>query len=243
MEITNPLGQVNLWPDELRERKVGISLSGGADSALLLFFYHKFFTDNDIDYVLLTGCDSARPWTKDSALFLADHFPGHSGHFFYEYDSNKISDPEAQAKGTVNLVLDNKIDAIISGTTHTPPDDETYNNWPFLQNRRGKTGSNILVEHEVWIESNGEPCTLTRRHFGTKTDKTLLQYRPLALVNKKWVAEEYRKNNLMESVFPKTISCVGYADDTKNFTEPCKECWWCKEKHWAFGFFDSAISG
>ena len=28
---------------------------------------------------------------------------------------------------------------------------------------------------------------------------------------------------------------------TDNFTKPCKECWWCREKKWAFGMYDGGV--
>ena len=63
-------------------------------------------------------------------------------------------------------------------------------------------------------------------------------YRPLAFMHKKFMAEEYKKHNLMEELFPLTASCIGYAEKTNHFSGPCKVCWWCKEKKWAFGMYD-----
>ena len=45
---------------------------------------------------------------------------------------------------------------------------------------------------------------------------------------------EYKENNLMDTLFPITRSCVGTAKQTRNFTVECHQCFWCHEKKWAF---------
>ena len=46
----------------------------------------------------------------------------------------------------------------------------------------------------------------------------------------------------MKELFPITASCVGYAKETDYFTKPCKVCWWCREKKWAFGMYDGEVT-
>ena len=46
----------------------------------------------------------------------------------------------------------------------------------------------------------------------------------------------------MDELFPITASCVAYAKKTNHFSEPCKECWWCREKKWAFGMYDGNVT-
>jgi hypothetical protein len=57
------------------------------------------------------------------------------------------------------------------------------------------------------------------------------------LVDKKFIAYQYNKFNLMDTIFPLTASCVNPDDNG----DPCKCCWWCREKHWAFGYYDRKI--
>jgi len=49
--------------------------------------------------------------------------------------------------------------------------------------------------------------------------------------DKKWVAKMYYEKEL-EDIFPYTVSCIA------DFKTPCKKCWWCKEKYWAFNAYD-----
>jgi len=66
----------------------------------------------------------------------------------------------------------------------------------------------------------------------------IVSYSPLINVTKKFVADIYYKYQLMDSIFPLTRSCVGDAEETDYYSRPCKECWWCQEKYWAFGSYD-----
>lgn len=59
-------------------------------------------------------------------------------------------------------------------------------------------------------------------------------YHPLARVNKKFVRGVYDTHGL-DDYYELTGSCTGNPIDTKGFMEPCKKCFWCHEKHWAFG--------
>ena len=59
-------------------------------------------------------------------------------------------------------------------------------------------------------------------------------YSPFIHVDKKFVADIYRKNNLMEDLYPLTGSCVGTELVTDYFTKECRQCFWCHEKKWAF---------
>ena len=58
---------------------------------------------------------------------------------------------------------------------------------------------------------------------------------PLATIDKKGLAEQYRKYDLMESLYPYTKSC------TATTRLPCGRCFWCHEKAWAFGTMDKGI--
>jgi hypothetical protein len=67
-----------------------------------------------------------------------------------------------------------------------------------------------------------------------------LNAQPFLLVDKKFVSDFYfNEPFLKNNIFKMTASCV--CSDvfvTKNWTVPCKTCWWCKEKKWAFGKYD-----
>lgn len=57
-------------------------------------------------------------------------------------------------------------------------------------------------------------------------------YTPFINKDKKELAELYKQHKLLDTLFPLTRSCVAV---TNNFESHCGECWWCKERKWAFG--------
>lgn len=59
-------------------------------------------------------------------------------------------------------------------------------------------------------------------------------YQPYNNVDKKFVADIYKQNNLMNTLYLLTGSCVGMTNSTNNFTKECHQCFWCHEKKWAF---------
>ena len=71
-----------------------------------------------------------------------------------------------------------------------------------------------------------------QQRYGELFEKKFL----LSSYDKKWVAQKYIEKNLQD-LFPHTVSCV------KNVSSPCKKCWWCAEKYWAFKAFDGEPIG
>ena len=63
---------------------------------------------------------------------------------------------------------------------------------------------------------------------------------PFTNMHKQDLALIYKMYDLKE-LFELTVSCIGHYDNTDGFAKSCKECWWCREKKWAFGMYDGGI--
>lgn len=57
---------------------------------------------------------------------------------------------------------------------------------------------------------------------------------PFATVNKKFIAAQYKHFGLKD-LSNMTSSCI------ISSRSPCKECWWCKERYWAFSSYDGGV--
>jgi len=83
----------------------------------------------------------------------------------------------------------------------------------------------------------------TQRDISNQTNKLEVVgdiYRlqsPFGFVDKKFAAYNYKKYDLMDSIFPLTKSCV----DPDVNGSPCRNCSWCLEKYWAYGMYDDCI--
>tara|TARA_B100000242_G_C42945712_1_gene438599 strand:+ start:155 stop:889 length:735 start_codon:yes stop_codon:yes gene_type:complete len=100
-----------------------------------------------------------------------------------------------------------------------------------------------LKQNSLMYEKSKEVGPQNRNWTGKKNDKIVTvngknYWQPFLNMTKKDFSLLYEKYDLMYNLFPYTHSCVGNAKNTDNFTKPCKKCFWCLEKYWAFGLFD-----
>ena len=217
-------GTVDFWtPHNLEQfSKIGINLSGGCDSSLLLFFTLRELKPHQT-IIPITGVHNARPsniWNaQEIVLLMKEWFPDKNigEHAIDYYDKDFEKDKINKHKAHEQKLYDTKtIDALFHGRTANPPIEEAEKHNLTFKREDQRDGNKKFVFRETF-------------------------YVPFNNVDKRFIAENYKKFNLMDELFPITASCVGYAKATDNFSKPCKECWWCREKKWAFGMYDGCI--
>ena len=216
-----PSGVILLTDDvsvKIYDGPVGIMVSGGIDSAILLYYLMKHCS-NTI-HIYTTG--SNKKFRRNSIIAprvveKCIQLTGNNNvvhHIHYDEsatDSSMIDAPQKDLdKQEINIVYD--------GTTMNPPQDIASQFTPELafDSSRSDTGNNIMLYNDDRF------------------------YMPWANTNKKGIAQMYRKENLIDSLLPTTRSCeydptCEYFDNIKDpGLEHCGECWWCKEKEWGF---------
>lgn len=238
MIYTSSIGDLAFWDlyeSQLNKfKKIGINLSAGTDSALVLFMtcrelIHRGKTD--VTIIPITGVDVERPTNEWNAgeivLLMKEKFPKIK---FGEHQINKYRKLNSKDKTRNHVEHENRlrnegvIDVLFHGRTANPPEDiaKKHNLLSNRETRRDVHGNYRIPYHE----NHGKPF-----------------YCPMEYLDKRFVAEQYYKLNLMEDLFPITASCIAHTSDTKFFTEPCKKCWWCREKKWAFNMYDGGTIG
>ena len=203
---------------DLRNGPVGIMLSGGVDSAILLYYLMKYTTDTIHIYTTGSNLKFRRnsiiaPRVVEKCIELT----GNNNvvhHIHYDEsatDTSMIDAPQEDIdKQKINIVYD--------GTTMNPPDDIASKFTPAIDfdYTRKDSADNVMTYRD---------------------DKF---YMPWANTDKKGIARMYRDENLIESLLPITRSCeydptCEYFDNVKDpGLEHCGECWWCKEREWGF---------
>ena len=212
------------WEPIQKCKKVGLAISGGTDSALVLYMLCNELKHKNYDYeiVLFTLVQDSQPMVQhivmDVVDIIRDMFPEVNvptplfthwgGDVHNEHMGNKKVNSSREFKK--KLIAEGKIDSILSGrnliTFATAEEQATY-------------GLDTLrVEPRPSIMRDGIP-----------------HYEPLSITDKKFVAKVYEDEGLLETLFPHTISCTGNAQDTDYFTKVCEKCWSCQERKWAFG--------
>ena len=218
-------------------KHIGLSVSGGLDSASLLFLICKHYPQIKVSPII--GIDAHAKFDAlcafDTIEWMKDRFPNHNilenQSFTFDHTDpywmkkaqsrhDKGLTSALQAEGTSkNLQMTNGIRAIkaeisydwhVTGTTANPPDD-------------------YMKKHGFYDKAEprrNEPHN--RKSFVGNL------YTPYINVDKKFVAGVYKENNLMEELYPYTSSCVGMPEITDYGSTACGTCFWCHEKKWGF---------
>ena len=212
---------------DIYDGSVGIMLSGGVDSAVILYYLMKHCTGKIHIYTQGSNLKYRRnaiiaPRVVEKCIELTGNINvvHHISYNETATDSSMIDAPKAAVKsGLVNIVYD--------GTTMNPPHDMATK---FVPNfdfdyTRNDTGNNVMIFND---------------------DKF---YMPWANTDKQGIAKMYREEKLIDTLLPVTRSCeydptcdYYYANTWPRWGDKihdpylghCDECWWCKEREWGF---------
>ena len=255
MKITHGNQTIELFPNDI-PKICPISLSGGLDSASLMYLVSKHFPQ--VELVPYSCRDLNAPKDADAAedivKWLQKEFPNNNIrdieiHDFNDKDESFVSFEECDKvieeypqfngmrRRQVSKII--QVDRIswnmmkrfpesirLDGMTRNPPSEEM------------KAG-NFWQKAERRRDKEGEYMEPWRQN---KERPILSIYQPYCNVDKKFVAGVYIENGLMDTLFPLTRSCVGTSIKlTENFTKECRECFWCEEKAWAFDWDVNAL--
>lgn len=228
-----------------QSKNIVVSVSGGADSALLLYLTIKFLIVNNSDAKIsvITLSNGAKlNWNARRSASIIDYvirrtnFQNFDMHYTFYRDEQE--DPYFKEVMRF-LVTSDKLDVFVHGTTRNPPKDtkvttiQGHNvllrNYPGNVDERNESFKNFLT-YEEFPEGKFHAINAWKR------------------VDKKFIADQYKKFNLKRELLLLTRSCearphhLGYnknihGAELAHFETPCGMCWWCLEKKWAFGHF------
>ncbi len=236
---------VDLFEHDISHIKnVAVKCSTGTDSTILLYLTALALPDKKIiPYCII---ESQFPNQKNKLLQIVDKIifklpnrniasPILDYADYNSYDSRwrkeAIENPgifpkkkrgnEGQAKILANKFYQTKrykngeIDYFVSGITSNPP---------------------IEVLKDIGCEYEDG------RSLIKKPQISYLYYDPFIHLNKKHIAEMWKKYDMMD-IFHLTESCVNCSlyGDYYSTEIPCKKCYFCSEKYWAFGMYDGGI--
>jgi hypothetical protein len=202
-------------------KKIGIKLSGGADSALACYMLTKYLKASRPDVVIhpITTVILAKPYqkifakqivNKISELLDYKNFGEHFVAYTETYDRHRYL--EVQDTHLQQLYNSNFINMHLSGISAVPD-------------------INDALELYEEIETTG-PTDNRFKETIKKNQQNGNAFSPFINTDKKGIAEYYINLGILEDLFPLTRSCEV---KTTDFSQHCGECWWCKERYWAFG--------
>ena len=205
--------------DEVINR-VGIRLSGGADSAILAYMLAIYKRDYRPHLTLhpITCVNDKKPYQEIFAKNVVKKITELTGVEFGEHFVKDINgDNYAGNQGIVvdELYSQRKLDIHYMGETMNPPPN--------------------VEEEEGWIfQGNGRDPS--RDSFGDIYIPVCI-HKPLRNINKKGTKELYEYFGVLDSLYPITRSCEMQTDNKlfQSFDVHCDRCWFCLERKWGFG--------
>lgn len=233
------MNQVNI-PYNTEWKNVAISVSGGADSALLAYLVCEQAYDHNTTVHIINHvrCWKTKPWQQDDAdkvyqwlfqRFYHTTFKRHTNFIAPELEygnmgpnlideyGKKVSGDNIQQRAYAEYICTkHNIDAYYNGITRNPQ----------------LTFGNRMHERDI------DP-TDGNKHLEYTIHMGRVASHPFRFVDKAWVLNKYKELGIME-LFNLTRSCEGTFENithntyTKGQTVPvCGECFWCKEREWA----------
>jgi hypothetical protein len=237
MQIFHDVDSVRI-PFNPSWKNVAVSVSGGADSALLAFLVCSLVTTQAVHIISHKRMWKTRPWQSYDSLtvfsWLLGKFPnikfirhtnfvapdieyGNTGPIIKDEYGKMVSGDNAQIRAYSEYVCFNEnADVYYNAVTCNPRDID------------------LGGMHERDIEFSGENAHLEYMiHMGRVVSH------PFRFVDKSWVLRQYRRLEIMD-LFDITRSCEGEFSniDYTNYKEGqsvpiCNNCFWCKEREWA----------
>jgi hypothetical protein len=222
--------------------KVAISLSGGADSALLASFI----------------CDLVMSKAPSIEVHVISHIRMWKTRPWQQYDSRRVFDWFVQRYPSIKF---------IRHTNLVAPDIEYGNNGASIVDEYGKTVSGDNAQIRSYAEfvcfhngidayfnavtknpENVDFSGLHTRDIIKNTDNQHLEFmihmdkvvsHPFRFIDKSWVISQYIERDLLD-LLNITRSCEGEFQniDYRNYipgqyVPVCNNCFWCKERNWA----------
>lgn len=207
--------------------KIAVWCSGGADSSLLLYMLVKENIDRNLNINIIPhtvrrikpgNCYYASGVVDKIEELLDYTFSEHREFYpdidwLKEFDPDHPHDSERKFWNMKAKEMRKEFQGIYSGQSETPP-RKIMEDW---------TGLHPRVLEERTPDRSDKSELSDRPKFYTSN--------PWRNLNKQALAEIYRKEGLLDTLYPITRSCESFQINTGH----CGECWWCKERMWAFG--------
>ena len=241
---TNILHEVDgvYFPLDKNWKNIGISVSGGADSALLAYLLCELIQTNNYDItvhvITHVRCWKTRPWQRHNSLdvytallakFKNIRFVRHENFLPPDFEWGTKGPTIVDEYGKLNSGDIIEIRAFAEYISHKENLDAYFN----------------AVTHNPDIEIEGAMLTRDIEAKPENLSKMItthmgkLSSHPFRFINKSWIYKQYKKLDIL-SLFDITRSCEGeFSDITYKTYTPgqyvpvCKKCFWCAERTWA----------
>jgi len=253
---TTPYGTVSI---NTNAKNVGIFLSGGLDSAVILCLIAKTFTENNITAEIqpvtvrrgnptdIREYDRVDiyPYAEKIIAYVRNRFPAvvindtikEEANYWWlsKHDGNGNIGSYTYQQEVLSLMLEWKYarPELVDETNSVGLRDLLYCEYNGVtKNPPADSGVPASEEnHRDHNDINYIPGSATSLSRGYTY--FIAEYEPIRNADKRitmWLADNL---GVLEDLLPITRSCEGGPIETENFTKECMQCWWCLERKWA----------
>lgn len=211
-------------------KQIGISISGGADSAMLTYLI-CLNTNADIHFTNQIRLWKTRPWQEYVADKVIDWFKNRFKNNFYVHRNLIPSELEWADKGPTIVDEYGKLKSgnQIILRSHNEYIANKYN----LDALYGGVNKNPEIYINGALEDRNEGHILPFfMHNG------IAICHPFVHTRKDWIIKQYYENNIID-LLNLTRSCEGEFKDINyqtytygQYVPVCGKCFWCKEREW-----------
>lgn len=222
-----------------KDGPIGVGISGGADSAVMLYILMSNIP-NTIHIYNMWTTNRQNVFGKyvDSVINTCSKLTGNTNYVVHKIQS----EPDESIEFYFNMLTDvldkHEVDIVYLGITSFPP-KEVYLTFSSQQPEWHNDFRSGEVEHPLFgltvpVDKVGNFSEVPLTLDGNPVDSLTLDtraYIPLYNHNKKDIAKLYRHFNLEQLLLSVTRSC----ENDSHPNSHCGTCWWCHERVWAFG--------
>lgn len=217
---------------------IGVSVSGGVESALLLYILMTHAKQHIYIYNIL---EPIRELASDppfhDVVSTCSRLTGNNN-FTVKQLKVKQQAPDIYFKFLKERLDSKEIGIIYQGITNFPPREE-WQTWGTTQptwHIETRSDTHVKPLFGLKLELGNETDFSTVTDSGEKIENLEMDerlYVPFVNLNKKNISEMYRILDIEGTLFPKTRSC-----ETEEYIGHCGTCFWCSERLWAFGHLE-----
>lgn len=227
-------------PYDKNWKNIAVSISGGADSALLAFLVCSLAKEENTTVHIINHvrCWKTKPWQQFDAEHVYQWLFQRFHHIEFQRHTNFIAPELEYANIGPNLIDEygkNVSGDNIQQRAYAEYICKKYNIDAYYN---GVTRNPRLANFNGMIERDIEP-TEENKHLSVTKHLDVWALHPFRFVSKDWIVKQYKEHNIMD-LFNITRSCEGTFKnlDYTNYingqeVQICGECFWCNERAWA----------
>lgn len=258
MEVINKLLESSEYADYLNNvdgvyfvinptwTKIVVSMSGGADSALVAYQLSRIIDEKklDIEVHVISNIRMwhSRPWQPYISMQVLEYLKNKFPSIKYTRHENFIA-PDIEF-GNIGAIIPDKYGRLKSGCQISA---RSFMEYVVAANKINAAYDGVTLNPPVNFDIDGM-SDRTIEGLDTTSLKDSIAYistynaymiSPVKFVSKDWIVKQYKDYNILD-LFNITRSCEGeFSDITFNTYTPgqyvpvCGKCFWCQERNWA----------